>query len=347
MCWNLSKVADFTRKARSKYASARRSSKTVTFAIFVAFSVRILTKSSEQRPAAGVGTESCNCLGSAEESTKIGPNALLSLLMSVKDRLPYDMDFGRQRREGGATAIGRAFLEHFASEVQTRTQANGTCLEFSPVYLAQSFLRKSCETTWELTYQSEMCDEEGKYRGQYGYCTDIHELHRVAPAGQFDLIICTQVFEHLARPWIAVQQLSRVLRPGGILMFSAPHTSIYHAHFDDYYRFTVAGARYLLEEIGSLCVLYEAGGNSIPYTVLSLLGYSMDDVDVHDMLATADPIAPLNIYSIAKKTATNGECEKIAGKVKYTKECMEAYRHGRLPDLGLKCDQQNFPEFSR
>ena len=36
----------------------------------------------------------------------------------------------------------------------------------------------------------------------------------------------------------------------------------------------------MLENIAGLCVLYEAGGNSIFFTVLSLLGYAMDDINV-------------------------------------------------------------------
>ena len=141
-----------------------------------------------------------------------------------------------------------ALPDVFSSEVEKHAVPNGTCLEFTPVYLADSNLQGLCKTTWELAYSSDMCDK-GKYKGANGYCMDVHTLDHVAQPDQFDLVICTQVFEHLTRPWVAARQLARVLRPGGILMFSAPHTSIYHAHFDDYYRFTVAGACHMLENI--------------------------------------------------------------------------------------------------
>ena len=287
----------------------------------------------------------CNCPDPQAKHHVLSSGDLLHLLKVTSEKLPYDMEFGLRRHER-ATAIGRAFLDVFSSEVEKHAVPNGTCLEFTPVYLADSNLQGLCKTTWELAYSSDMCDK-GKYKGANGYCMDVHTLDHVAQPDQFDLVICTQVFEHLTRPWVAARQLARVLRPGGILMFSAPHTSIYHAHFDDYYRFTVAGARYMLENIAGLCVLYEAGGNSIFFTVLSLLGYAMDDINVTHMLETADPIAPLNVYLIAKKTKTQEECDQIGGKTKYTKECMEAFRHSRSSsDLPSHCQSQFFPKRS-
>src|ERR1700716_3826801 len=39
---------------------------------------------------------------------------------------------------------------------------------------------------------------------------------------QFDLVICTQVFEYLPDPGLAVAEIKRVLRKGGVLFLSAP-----------------------------------------------------------------------------------------------------------------------------
>jgi SAM-dependent methyltransferase len=39
----------------------------------------------------------------------------------------------------------------------------------------------------------------------------------------FDLVLCTQVLEHLLSPADGVRELARVLRPGGVLLLSADH----------------------------------------------------------------------------------------------------------------------------
>lgn len=44
----------------------------------------------------------------------------------------------------------------------------------------------------------------------------------------FDAIICIEVFEHLPDPIKAVQEFSRLLRPGGSLILSAPYCSLTH-----------------------------------------------------------------------------------------------------------------------
>jgi SAM-dependent methyltransferase len=41
--------------------------------------------------------------------------------------------------------------------------------------------------------------------------------------GSFDLVLCTQVLEHLLSPGDGVRELARVLRPGGVLLLSADH----------------------------------------------------------------------------------------------------------------------------
>lgn len=41
--------------------------------------------------------------------------------------------------------------------------------------------------------------------------------------GRFDLVLCTEVMEHIARPERAFQEIARVLGPGGVLCLSSPN----------------------------------------------------------------------------------------------------------------------------
>ncbi|ROR89778.1 class I SAM-dependent methyltransferase [Nocardioides aurantiacus] len=68
--------------------------------------------------------------------------------------------------------------------------------------------------------------------------------------GRFDRILFNQVLEHLPDPAAAVQELHRVLRPGGRLMCSAPLFYAEHQVPYDFFRYTRFGLRRLFEDAG-------------------------------------------------------------------------------------------------
>jgi 2-polyprenyl-3-methyl-5-hydroxy-6-metoxy-1,4-benzoquinol methylase len=49
----------------------------------------------------------------------------------------------------------------------------------------------------------------------------------VAEQGPFDTVLCLDVLEHLVDPWSVVQQLHRLMRPGGVLIVSVPNIRHY------------------------------------------------------------------------------------------------------------------------
>ncbi len=57
---------------------------------------------------------------------------------------------------------------------------------------------------------------------------DAHKLSRYFPNQQFDLIYSSAVFEHFAMPWVVAVEISKLLKPGGIL-FVETHFS-YGSH---------------------------------------------------------------------------------------------------------------------
>ena len=70
------------------------------------------------------------------------------------------------------------------------------------------------------------------------------------PDKRYDAIVCHQVLEHLPRPWAALAEFYRVLKPGGQVILSAPHLSRRHELPHDYFRFTQEGMRSLLSDAG-------------------------------------------------------------------------------------------------
>lgn len=50
----------------------------------------------------------------------------------------------------------------------------------------------------------------------------------LAPDASFDAILCSEVFEHLPDPLKALDEFARLLKPGGILILTAPFASFVH-----------------------------------------------------------------------------------------------------------------------
>lgn len=137
-----------------------------------------------------------------------------------------------------------------------------------------------------------------------------------------DLILCTQVLEHTGNPWRGVREISRVLRPGGVLVCSVPHVWFYHPHPCDNYRFTQEGVVTLcqgesdaptglvVEELRSqggsvLCLMQVLcfsifgilGRYGAPlYVVLNVAGGLLDRLFNNDLLC------PNFVFRAAKKT---------------------------------------------
>jgi SAM-dependent methyltransferase len=82
--------------------------------------------------------------------------------------------------------------------------------------------------------------------GDLDLIADIQDLHALS-SNSFDTVLCSQVLEHVPRPWDALSEIARVLRPDGRLLLTVPHLSMIHEAPHDYYRYTQYGLR-------SLCV---------------------------------------------------------------------------------------------
>ncbi|QJC75422.1 methyltransferase domain-containing protein [Stenotrophomonas maltophilia] len=88
---------------------------------------------------------------------------------------------------------------------------------------------------------------------------DIHDLP-AEWAGRFSGIVCSEVLEHVARPWMALPELRRVLQPGGLLVITTLFAFPEHGYPDDYYRYSQSGLRLLLADAGFSGIVTEYAG---------------------------------------------------------------------------------------
>jgi SAM-dependent methyltransferase len=68
--------------------------------------------------------------------------------------------------------------------------------------------------------------------------------------GRYDLVLMTQVLEHLPDPLKALREINRITRPGGRLWLSCPFYYPEHEQPFDYYRYTQFGLRHLVSQAG-------------------------------------------------------------------------------------------------
>ena len=144
--------------------------------------------------------------------------------------------------------------------------------------------------------QSYTCLDIEKYP-DIDIVADIQNMPGV-PDESYDSIICTQVLEHVPNPFLAINELHRVLKPGGRLFLTVPFLNNLHMVPHDYWRFTEFTLRELLQAFQDAKV--QKYGN-IYYHILATLGVTSDEVDVETSTSKIETQFPVIIAASAKK----------------------------------------------
>lgn len=108
---------------------------------------------------------------------------------------------------------------------------------------------------------------------QYGPLDYVCDIVNIPVASEsFDAVLCTEVFEHIPDPMAALRELSRILKPGGILILTVPSNCL--RHFDPYYFFSGFSDRWLehwLNKFEFESVHIEQDGNYYHWIALELV----------------------------------------------------------------------------
>jgi SAM-dependent methyltransferase len=107
---------------------------------------------------------------------------------------------------------------------------------------------------------------------------DLHGTIDAIPVedASFDVVLCLQVLEHVPDPAAAVQELRRVVKPGGRVLLSTHGVYPLHPNPDDFWRWTHDGLAYLFRTNAEWTSVTVRPGAGTAATVAMLVAHTID-----------------------------------------------------------------------
>jgi len=105
---------------------------------------------------------------------------------------------------------------------------------------------------------------------------DVHELSKHFQKEDFDTVLCIEALEHFYHPHVAVEEMKKVLKPGGTLILTTRFIFPLHEVPHDYFRFTEYGLKHLLRDFE--IVEFQKQGNTMETLAIlyQRIGYQCD-----------------------------------------------------------------------
>lgn len=108
------------------------------------------------------------------------------------------------------------------------------------------------------------------------YIGDITKYNEFLPDEILDIIVCTEVLEHVLDPFSAIKEVYRLLKPGGVLLLTVPFNFRIHGPLPDCWRFSEHGLRELLKIFSTVKIesIDTPGRDLMPihYTIIAIKG---------------------------------------------------------------------------
>ena len=143
-------------------------------------------------------------------------------------------------------------------------------------------------------------------KGSYGKSTkaDFFSESTLLPFNNntFDTLLSTQMLEHVSDPKKVIQEMGRVLKPGGIMILSAPMTWPLHEEPYDFFRYTLHGLRHLLQKANFEILDEIPRGNNFTTMAQMLLDTQLDNTNQS---------FPKRLYSVILSLVVNQLCSVI------------------------------------
>ncbi|MBD3207962.1 MAG: methyltransferase domain-containing protein [Candidatus Nealsonbacteria bacterium] len=93
---------------------------------------------------------------------------------------------------------------------------------------------------------------------------------------EFEIVVCTGLLEHVKEPYKLIQEIKRVLKPGGKIILSASFVFSLHNVPGHYFYFTPYGIKYLLRDWSEVNVKSSCGSMKTLAILLQRICYQSD-----------------------------------------------------------------------
>jgi SAM-dependent methyltransferase len=150
--------------------------------------------------------------------------------------------------------------------------------------------------------------------------------------GQFQVVVCTEVIEHLENPWFFMRELYRVTKPGGVVVISTPNLS--NLYVRAWYALT--GRLY-----NFLDSAYKHIGHITPVHLWNLERMAEGKFDVEVVTVNASPI-PKTRFRLPTRSLMFGQCVivKLRRRPGTTVATARVWTHSRIVRSGIDWSPQ-------
>lgn len=149
-------------------------------------------------------------------------------------------------------SIQRSILEHHLAVNRSLFKGsllNAGCGDITYEFIYKDLVQSQIRFDWPNTVHDKSLIDV------YGSVTDLPFADR-----SFDVILCTEVLEHVNEPKHTLNEFYRVLKPGGYVILSVPFLYQMHEQPYDFFRYTYYGLNYLFTGSGFKVISCKARG---------------------------------------------------------------------------------------
>ncbi len=98
-------------------------------------------------------------------------------------------------------------------------------------------------------------------------CCDAHTIKH--KSNHFDTVIATELLEHSHTPQEIINEIHRILKPGGICILSTRFICPYHPDPQDYFRYSKDGLRHLFRSFKKTEVFHQGNRFLVMWTLIN------------------------------------------------------------------------------
>jgi SAM-dependent methyltransferase len=154
--------------------------------------------------------------------------------------------------------------------------------------------------------------------------------------GQFDMIFCNAVLEHVEDPFSSMRSLAFLLAPGGALWVGVPFITEFHGghyfNYPDFWRISTQGLTALAHHTGLQAVALNVTGVGPAFVAGQLLGMGLCEFEEEDLLRHA--VGGRKEVTFSSAVLIGRKHPSLWKPANVARECAPAHHQRRVKGVG-------------